>query len=291
MTSFARIGCVWILLVAVIAGCSSVQLGYGQSERLMRWYVGDFVDFDGAQTRVLAQELADLKAWHCSTQLREYSAWLRDLKREAGPSLTAGQVRARTDDVRDFIRAIAADIAPRASKVISGMTDAQISEIRKNLAKDNVKYRARWVDIEPERYREERADRMVSRLKWWIGALTPEQKKIVAQWSENAAINSTAAFESRLRWQQALLTAIEQRADVSRLEDSIRVLLVEPDTYWTEAMQTQLALNRELTYTLFADVAKIVTTEQKQHLDRKLQSLATDFDKLSCAEQRAAAQP
>lgn len=282
-----------VLLIATawFVGCSSVQFGYGQSERLMKWYVGNYVDFDGPQNRVLTQELSELKSWHCSTQLRGYGAWFREIRQDMVSGLTVPQIRGRTEQIQGFIQAIANDLAPRASKIIHSMSDAQVIALKQNLVKENAKYRARWVDVGVERYREERADRMISRLKWWVGTLTQTQKEKVRAWSNVAEVNNLAAFESRQRWQQALLDVVANRANVRQLESDVRALMIAPDSYWTETMREKLATNRELTYELLSTLAEDMTAAQHVHVGRRLESLAEDFDKLSCSEQRVAVQP
>lgn len=280
-----------LLLLAIgLAGCSSVQFGYGQSERLLRWYVTSYVDLDSTQTRALNEQLGDLKSWHCTTQLGEYSAWLRKVRDELSPGLSADLVQERTDDVQRFFRVIADDAAPRMAKLILSLKAAQIAELKSNLAKDNVKFRKRWVDVSADQYRAERADRMRQRLKYWFGPLTPEQNEMVQRWTQAADINSAAALESRERWQQAMLSAIERRAETSEWVEEVHGLMTAPDQFWTDDMKDKFSANRARTYALIRDVANVITPSQKQHVDRKLSTIANDFDQLTCSERRAAVQ-
>ena len=66
-----------------------MRFGYGQAERVAAWYAESYVTLDRQQSRMLGQQLADFKQWHCSTQLGGYAAWLRQVGDEIQPGVDA----------------------------------------------------------------------------------------------------------------------------------------------------------------------------------------------------------
>ena len=68
----------------LLAGCSTLRLAYSQADHLTYWWLDGHVDFDGEQTRLTRDGIAQWFAWHRASQLPDYAALLEraeELKR------------------------------------------------------------------------------------------------------------------------------------------------------------------------------------------------------------------
>src|SRR3954469_25498999 len=63
-------------LVALVAGCTGLRLGYQQADIILAWRANTYFDLDHDQRRNFSARLDKLLAWHRSEQLPEYAAFL-----------------------------------------------------------------------------------------------------------------------------------------------------------------------------------------------------------------------
>src|SRR5262245_48641745 len=66
--------------VALVAGCSSVRLGYNNADTLLVHAFDSYLDLSGPQQQMVRESTRKLVAWHRSTQLHGYA----DLIESAG---------------------------------------------------------------------------------------------------------------------------------------------------------------------------------------------------------------
>ena len=81
-----------VLLMALVAGCSTLRLGYQQGPWLAYWWLDGYADFNAEQSPKVKAALADWFAWHRATQLPDYAQALAELQGLAFEKLTGAQV-------------------------------------------------------------------------------------------------------------------------------------------------------------------------------------------------------
>ena len=55
---------VGLLLLCVLAGCSSTSFFYNRLDFFVPWYLGDYVSLDRSQDELLENQLQPFLAWH-----------------------------------------------------------------------------------------------------------------------------------------------------------------------------------------------------------------------------------
>ncbi|EYC52881.1 hypothetical protein AZ34_10870 [Hylemonella gracilis str. Niagara R] len=175
----------WVALLILMAGCSTLQFGYGQLPRLAAWQLDGYLDLDSAQRRQLDAALAELHAWHRREELpraravlvRADSLWGESA---SGRGVTADELDALEQETTAAVSRLLMRAEPLARPLLSSLRPAQWEHLRQ-------RQRERldeWLELEGDP--EERADRFVDNLERWLGSLERPLRQMaraeVARW-------------------------------------------------------------------------------------------------------------
>ncbi len=75
---------------------------------------------------------------------------------------------------------------------------------------------------------------------------------------------------------------LARRSSNPEFRATLLKLIVNPEHMRTPAYQTKIETNIELTIKLIIQLDRLLTPAQRSYLLKRIDSLATDFDKLSC---------
>lgn len=280
------------VVALLLAGCSRVQFGYSQAERVLAWTLESYLPLDRRQSEALGRQLADFKQWHCRTQLPGYAAWVRTVGQEAAAGVSASQVEARYANVRYFLRLMAEEASPRFAELARALDDRQLDDLAAAFDKANGKYRREFVDVAYKSVVSDRAAKTRERLETWTGPLTREQRQIVDRWSAELEPAQADVLDSRRRWQRSLREALANRGDTAALRSRLFALMAEPERAYTPALTAKLEANRAKTFEMVAEVSAQLTDAQKRKVIERSQALAAELETLACpAPARTAALP
>lgn len=160
----------WVALIALVAGCSTLQFGYGQLPRLAGWQLDGYLDLDRAQRRQLDAALAELHEWHRREELprvREVLVRADTLWGEPanGRGVTAEELGFIERETSAALNRLLVRAEPLAQPLLASLRPAQWDHLR-------TRQRERldeWLESEGDP--EERADRFVDNLERWLGSL------------------------------------------------------------------------------------------------------------------------
>lgn len=106
-------------LALVLVACNRIDLAYRNLDRLVPWSLGDYLDMNREQKRLLDERLKEQLAWHCRTQLPGYLDWLdRVQSMVANDSVTDNTLQQRTAEARQAIGRVAEQITPSATELL-----------------------------------------------------------------------------------------------------------------------------------------------------------------------------
>jgi hypothetical protein len=274
----------WLLAGALllVAACSAVQFGYSQLDRIVYWYVDDYLPLSAEQGAALKPRIARLVQWHCTTQLPAYTAWLRavqaDLLAGAGPE----RLDRHVDQAIGFLREIGKALAPEAAALLAQASPQQIAALFEAMDRRSREYREDWVDAAPQEIARRRDKRMRARIEGWIGPLNPPQEQALERWSRSQAPTGASFLDSRHRWQAALRQALERRGNGAAFGEDIRTLFARPETIWNPDYLRAAQANRARTLELLAALAAALDDSQRRHLELEVATTAGDLEKLAC---------
>jgi len=279
--------------VMVLTGCGT-RLVYPNLDWLIPWYLDNYMSLDSSQKSDLKKTISRQLNWHCGTQLDAYAEFLRELSREMGDPndpITHATLANRWETLRGFWKKLMAQISPDVADLLLSLSDVQIEKLFARLEKRNRKLSATYVDVDPQKIVGKRQKYMLKHMKRWISRLTPAQKQLVATWSSRLEPTGADWMAHRLTIQDEYRQLFTRRDDKVYFREKIFDLLVYQERYRSEAYQQKIEFNTELTIALILDSDRLLTAAQRQHLQKKLKSLARDFEYLSCEPRRKTPHP
>lgn len=271
-----------VALALMLTACNRIDLAYRNLDRLVPWSLGDYLDMNREQKRLLDERLKEQLAWHCRTQLPGYLDWLdRVQSMVANDNVTDNALQQRSAEARQAIGRVAEQITPSATELLRGMSDAQVAEMRQAFRQDIAKRRQTYTDTPLPKQIEQRATRMQKRLEPWLGELTREQRLRVMSWSQALGDQNRSAIANRAHWQQQLALAMEQRASPG-FEPRLAQLLQRKESLWTPEYRQAFQNSEQQARSLLVDLMKQSSPAQRQFLQQKLSKVRTDFSDLKC---------
>jgi hypothetical protein len=274
-------------LLIILVGCGT-RLIYFHLDWLIPWYIGDYVSLDSEQKSMLEKRLAAQLEWHCRTQLPVYAETLRALAVDIGDAdhpIEKQRLRYHYMKFMGLWKVLLNEIAPDITDIMLTASDAQIDELFSNLDKRNQKFREKYVDPPPEELTKNRQKRMIKNLERWMSDLTSEQKQAVANWSSRVTPISQVWLQNREATQAYARRLLENRNDSPEFRKKLVELIVNPELMYTPEYRQKLDFNTEVTLDLIIELDRTLSSEQRQRGLKRIESLAADFDKLSCDPQ------
>lgn len=276
-----------VALALVLAACNRIDLAYRNLDRLVPWSLGDYLDMNREQKRLLDERLKEQLAWHCRTQLPGYLDWLDRVQgMVASDNVTDATLQQRTAEARQAIGRVAEQITPSASELLRGMSDAQVAEMRQAFRQDIDKRRQAYAQTPLPKQIEQRATRMQKRLEPWLGELTPEQRLRVLSWSQALGDQNRAAIANRAHWQQQLVLVMDQRASPG-FEPRLAQLLQRKESLWTPEYRAAFQNTELQARSLLVDLMKQSSPQQRTFLQQRLGQVRADFSELKCLKTAA----
>lgn len=273
-----------LLSFLLIAACGP-KLIYPNLDWLVPWYVEDYLSLDANQSSQLETRLDRQLKWHCRTQLPQYAAFLRELHRDfENPSdpITEARLADHYSELKAYWRNLIRRIGPDIADILITANDDQINELFKNLEKENQKLKNKYLDRSHEKRVQDRYDRMAKQLRYWLGSLNAAQERTVKDW--NARIKPTGVewLEHRRHVQAEVRSLLNQRTRSPDFGGEFTKLLLSLESMRTTAYRIKAGDNRESTFKLLAQLDPSLSPGQRSHLLGRFESLAKDFERLTC---------
>lgn len=277
---------VTIILITAFAllasACSSTRMAYRYADWGIVWWVEDYITLTDSQRAELNRSIDTYRQWHCSTELPRYADWLGSLEADiSNPPLDAQDVARRQSELVLALDRLLVEATPIATALLATLSDEQVDELTRNMAADQAKKEAEFLDPDPAVALQEREQRILQRAERWLGSLNDEQKATIAAWNRARGDQARIWLEGRARWQQALLEVLEVRQ--SEAFDSAMERLIRDGTEVRgeryEAMITQI---RPALAGLMSNLVTQSKPEQRSHLTTELADLRRDFKALTC---------
>jgi Family of unknown function (DUF6279) len=208
------------LLLLLLAGCSSLTLGYGQLPRLLGWWVDDYVDFDRAQQRQFETALQQMHDWHRREELPRWQALLAQADRMVDGGFAEGELQQLEAGFNDSLRRTFQKMAPLAAPLLANLKPEQWAQMQRAMAEKQQAWREREQDEDED----ERGTRYVKALERWFGDLPPAAAQLARRQAADWPQGDETLWHERKEAQQRTLDGLRAWA-AGDLEGGTRLLM------------------------------------------------------------------
>jgi hypothetical protein len=275
-------------MLATLAGCSMVRIGYPQLDTIAVWTADDYFDLDSQQKQEFRTRFGRFHEWHRYEQLPDYAVFLAETKARLQKGLTREDALWVTAGVRARYRTLVTYAADDAAAMLMSVTPEQLDALRRRWEKDNRRFvREYRLEASVEEQRRATGRRALSRIRDWVGHLDDEQEREILAWASELPLIHGPRHQDRLRRQREFLQLMSQRDDAGRFAARLRNYL----SSWEEGRDPGYnRLFNEWTQQqadLYVAVYGILLPHQREAIAERVQGYINDFTQLA---QRPAAQ-
>jgi hypothetical protein len=284
MKSAARTFAVLIALAAaaVLAGCSTIRLGYNQADTIAVYYADEYFDLTRPQKDLLQENLYRLQGWHRRTQLPDYVRFLTETKTrlERGPSTT--DVYWFVDGIQDRYRVLVRAGFDDAVASLSSLNQEQLNHLQRQLDKDNAKFvKETRLEEGPEARKRAQFKRTLDRTEEWVGNLSREQEARLRESVFAMPLVNQLRNDDRRRRQRELIELLGIRQDRAQFTPKLRAWLLDWEAGRSAEYDKVLAVVYKERAQIFVTTWNQFTPAQRAHALRRLQGYIDDLNALA----------
>jgi len=217
-----------VLVVSLLAGCSSVRLGYNNAPQLSWWWLDGYFDFSREQAPQVKQALDGLVDWHRATQLPEHAALLARTQAPILDATTPAQTCRWQAEVREQLEPLLQRALQLSADQVPGLGDAQLRHLEQRYAKRNDEMRSDFLQDDPGERLTKSVQRAVERAERLYGRLDETQRRLVRSGVLDSPFDPALWLKERQRRQVEVLTTLRrlvaERADADQRLAALRVL-------------------------------------------------------------------
>ncbi len=270
------------LVLVVTAGCA-VRLAYENTDRLARWFVGDFITMDDAQRARFDAGVREVWDWHRDTHLPRYADFFDAMQIVLADGTTAAEIQAIVNTVIDWALEIEQQAMPVAIDLLTSLSDTQVGALARRLSEDNARMAKSQREQTLAQSQREWVRETASRFSRFSGRLSRDQRTYLDRQSVGYLPESVLWAEYRARWQADLLKLLEIRDDRASFAAGFADLSANRERYYGEELVHVFANNRALAGEATAWLVNSMSRRQQDRFLARLDSLAADFRSLTSA--------
>jgi len=269
----------FVLLVAILSGCSATQFIYNRVDILIRWYLDDYVSLDRDQQARFTTRLDALLEWHRLEELPLYVALLDDalVILDNGVSLDATRAMAAR------IESAAIRLQDRFLELLlstgEDLTPAQRAGFIETLLAKQDEFEADRLARDDAEYRDDLEARFDKQLRRYLGPLTDEQKSRLRQGVAAMTRLDHYWLQDRRVWISALSEIL--LSDEPNWVEPVRALIASRDEALLPEYRDGIDHNGEVILQLSRDVLLLRSDKQDKKLRARLTALRDDLAALS----------
>ncbi|MGI4776990.1 MAG: DUF6279 family lipoprotein [Janthinobacterium lividum] len=266
--------------LSVLSGCSAVKLAYNNLPELGYWWLDGYVDFSGAQTPQVRDQLAQLLERHRRNELPKILVLLERAERLAPDEITPAQVCGFSEAIRDRLLATALDVSQPGAELASTLSAEQLQHVESKYAKVNAEYADDWLDRSVERQHRKRYDAFLERSEDFYGTLDAGQRAMLRDLVDRSIFDPRRIDAERRERQRESLALLRRLGNGQTPVREGRAVI---DTYAKRIAEPPAGAWRDYQQALLAESCANIATlhkatrpDQRERAARRLGSYAQD---------------
>lgn len=268
------------VLLLLLPGCG-VKSVYNNLDLIIPWYVDDLITLNDKQQAELEKRLAEVLTWHRSTQLKQYSAFMRETGDHVKNGLTEEELDEAFAEADQLWQLLIGKVAPELVKILITASDEQKRELFENIEKQNDKFKKTYLALTEEQRRKDRVKRIQKTFRQWLGSLDERQITTVEHYVSNFVPIHNDRWLFRLRWQNELRTLLNANPAQPRVQEGLQKLFVNMQDMYSQEYRNKRRINIKLIKEMILQVSDSITNEQSEYLVNRIESYAGTLEELA----------
>lgn len=272
---------VWLAVVLLLLPSCGVKTVYNHLDLLIPWYVEDYITLNDQQQAELEKRLASVIKWHRTTQLAQYSAFMRKTSAEIHNGVTEQELDDALAEVDKSWHTLISKIAPELVDILLTANDDQKKELFDNIKKRNDEFKKDYLDLSEQQRIEDRVEAMQKNFKRWLGSLSEQQRSIIKHYASNFIPIHKDRWLFRLRWQNELRTLLNKDPAKPQVRESLEKLFIDMQAMYPPEYQQKRDVNKKLIIEMILKLGGTFNKAQLDYLFDRIESYAKTFEELS----------
>jgi hypothetical protein len=199
---------VLLTLVAGLAACSAIKLGYNTLGEVAYWWLDSYLDFTDAQAPLVRQDLARLHAWHRHEELPRFVQMQQRMEQLAPRDIRPEEACSFVPEFRERLLAVANQAEPATVALATGLKAEQLQHLRRKYEKNNANYTGDWIRLPRAEQHEKRYHQFLERAEMIYGSLGDAQREALRRDIDQSSFDPQRILAQRQRRQQDLLATL-----------------------------------------------------------------------------------
>lgn len=268
--------------LAVLAGCSTVRIGYTQLDNIALWTASRYFDLDEQQKDDFRARFYRLHEWHRYEQLPDYAAFLEQAKARLARGLNAGDIHWFLEGIRQRYVFIVNRGAGDAAAVLQTITPHQLEFVQERWKKLNQRFVSdNQLESNIDAQRQASLDRTIKRFRDWFGSLTSEQEHLIRASVEGMEMIGRLRQQDRLRRQREFMQLMRLRTDPGVFKEKLRLWLIHWEAGRSPEYQRAWSRWRDQNISMLLAVDRSLAPHQRAIAVRRLEHYIADFRALA----------
>jgi len=268
--------------LAVLAGCSTVRVGYSQLDTIAAWTTDRYFDLNEQQRKAFRTGFSRLHEWHRYEQLPDYAEFLTLAKARLERGLNAGDVHWFLEGIKQRYAIIVNRGADDAAALLSTITPRQLEVVQEGWEENNRRFVSEnQLNSSIEEQRRVSSQRTIERFRDWVGSLSTDQEHMIRASIETMEMIGPLRHQDRLRRQREFLQLMQLRGEPGVFREKLRLWLIHWDAGRSPEYERVSARSRAQRIALLLAVDRSLTPHQRATAVHRLQGYIDDFRALA----------
>jgi len=260
-----------VILLSVILTISSCSSGfiYNQLDWLILRYLDDYVDLNRRQQQQLKIDLPELLRWHRREELNEYDQFLSSIQNDLKQPLSVALVEQRLVQGEDAYQRIKAQLSPLLMGLVSSLTEKQVDEFARNLAKQQQKLEKKYLQRNDKKFHSDSYKSFLGNTEGWMGKLNEAQRKQLWEATQKIKRIDEPWLQQRQLMVSNIVNTLREK-DPGWLQ-KLEAYSLPGNQLGSKDYQLKMAHNKLLITKTLVDIINYRDESQDRHLQRELQ--------------------
>jgi uncharacterized protein YeaO (DUF488 family) len=269
--------------VILMSGCST-KFAYNNLDWLAYWYIDDYIELTSEQEEAVDIKLQQWLSWHKSEELPKYLAHLSELSEDIrSQSISMARMDYHQDKAAEHWLRLKTRIVPDLVTLAPLLNEQQIEDMFAEIDKQNeeeAEERAERQEKSEAKRKKDGIKRNKKNLKKWLGALTPEQDRLIENMYGQYHRNGALWQAYRERYQAELKGLFKEQDRGVNFQQRLQELLMYPEVFRGEELNRRNLENGNKYKEFLLAVDTLATEKQRKHLIAEIADFSDDVKDL-----------